>query len=378
MRPRILRLELADFRNYQRFELEPAEGLTILVGPNAVGKTNVVEALELVTEASSFRNPSWNDVIRHGAVRALVSMRAESQGVETEINLAVESGRRAYRVNGAAKRAVSDVSGTVPAVVFTPDDLRLVKDSAERRRMAADSVGTQASRAYGQLKAEYERVLRQRNALLREIETDDASIAPWTEQLVFTGAALTARRKKLVSRLSEHARREYELLSQGEELTVTYHSPWMGPERSAAEGRVRLEEEPPERNEEERIERERMTEALHSKRSEERARRTTLVGPHRDDLLFEIDGRDARAFASQGQQRSIALAWKLAELEVIESLNGKTPALLLDDVMSELDETRRHALATRVGDRTQTIVTTTNLGYFEKDLIDAAKVVELT
>lgn len=358
MRVWIRRLELKDFRNYASFELEPSEGLTVLVGPNAIGKTNVVEAIELVTEATSFRNPVWADLVRQGAERATVLMQAEAEsGSRTDIALTVENGRRAYRVNGAPKRAVIDAAGLVPAVVFTPDDLRIIKEGADRRRAALDSVGTQVSRAYGQLKAEYDRVLRQRNALLREPETTNDELEPWTEQLVRTGAALTARRVGLAGRMAGRVRDEYAALSRQENLSVAYASGWsvdgLGDEDA-------------------------MLERLRARAHEERARRTTLVGPHRDDVRFEIDGKDARAFASQGQQRSAALAWKLAELDVIEELSGKTPVLLLDDVMSELDESRRHALAKRVGRRTQTIMTTTNLGYFDESLIHEAKVIELS
>lgn len=357
MRVWIRRLELKDFRSYGSFELEPAQGLTVLVGPNAVGKTNVVEAIELVTEMASFRNPVWADLVREGAERAIVLMQAEAEsGSRTDITLTVENGRRAYRVNGTPKRAVIDAAGLVPAVVFTPDDLRVIKEGADRRRSALDSVGAQISRAYGQLKNEYDRVLRQRNALLREPETSDRELEPWTQLLARTGTALTARRQGLTDKMAGRVSDEYEALSSGERLSVDYTSGWNtgGPTDETA-----------------------MLERLHARASEERARRMTLVGPHRDDIRFEIDGRDARAFASQGQQRSAALAWKLAELDAIEELSGKTPVLLLDDVMSELDESRRHALATRVGRRAQTIMTTTNLGYFDESLIEDAKVIEL-
>jgi DNA replication and repair protein RecF len=365
VRVRIRRLELVDFRNYASFVLEPAEGLTILVGPNAVGKTNVVEAIELVTETSSFRNPAWQDLIRAGAERAMVLNHAETDGgVGVDIALAVENGRRTYRVNGTAKRAVAEAAGHVPAVVFTPDDLRIVKDGADRRRAAVDAVGTQVSRAYAQLKAEYERVLRQRNALLRSGDATHELLRPWTDLLARTGSALTGRREGLIAKLAPHVADEYAALASGEVLTVGYACAWRRQDPKEGESAEISPEEV-------------MLGALRDRSSEEIARRTTLVGPHRDDIRFEIAGQDARAFASQGQQRTAALAWKMAELAVIEELSGTTPVLLLDDVMSELDQARRHALAERVGRRTQTIMTTTNLGYFDEALIRQAKIVQL-
>jgi DNA replication and repair protein RecF len=353
----IRRLELTDFRNFSTFMLEPAEGLTVLVGPNAVGKTNVVEAIELVTEAASFRNPSWDDVVREGAERAAVRMLAEAgSGSESEIVLRIENGRRSYRVNGTVRRAVADAAGLVPAVVFTPDDLRIVKEGAERRRAAIDTVGSQVSRAYSRLKAEYDRVLRQRNALLREPATTDDQLEPWTRLLASSGSELSTRRERLLDEMSESVRAEHASLSGGEDLRVSYVRHWAGTGPTDEEAMLSI---------------------MRARGSDERARRTSRVGPPRDDVRFQVEARDARAFASQGQQRSIALAWKLAELDIIEELSGRTPVLLLDDVMSELDEARRHALAARVGTRTQTIVTTTNLGYFDDSLIEQAMVVRL-
>jgi DNA replication and repair protein RecF len=355
----IRRLELTDFRNFGSFVLEPDEGLTILVGPNAVGKTNVVEGVELVTEGTSFRNPAWTDVVRQGTQAAAVRMLAQTEsGAQNEIVLGIQNGRRSYRVNGRARRTVVEVAGTVPAVVFTPDDLKVVKEGAERRRAALDSVGTQVSRAYGRLKAEYDRALRQRNALLREPATTEEELEPWTRILARSGAELTARRRSLLEKMSGSLRSGHRELSGGEDLRVAYVRGW---ERSAQAG----------------ADDEAMLSVMRARLSEERARRTSLVGPHKDDVRFEIEERDARTFASQGQQRSIALAWKLAELDIVEELSGRTPVLLLDDVMSELDEARRHALASRVGARTQTIITTTNLGYFDESLIGRAAVVRL-
>jgi DNA replication and repair protein RecF len=361
----ITRVELTDFRNYTSFVLEPDERLTVLVGPNAVGKTNVIEAIELVTEADSFRKPAWAELVREGCGRAVVSVHADSEiGGHTDVSLVVENNRRAYRVNGGApRRAVADVAGTIPAVVFTPDDLRMVKDSPERRRSAIDALGTQVSKAYGTVKAEYERIVRQRNALLKEREASRSEIAPWTERLAQVGGALAAHRLRLFARLAPHVAEVYASLSGGEELGIDYLPSW-----DASPGCFELDAQGIAGA---------MRVVLEERQAEERVRRTTLAGPHRDDIRFSAGGREARAFASQGQQRTIALAWKLAEIQVVEDITGTTPVLLLDDVMSELDENRRHALAGFVGDRAQTFVTTTNLGYFDPELVANATVVTL-
>jgi len=353
-------LEFTDFRSYGRFVLDPDEELTILVGPNATGKTNVIEGIELLTAAESFRKPSWADVVRWGADEAKLEMWAEGEGRVLDTAMYANSaGKRLYKVNGKARRRVSEVAGVVPCVVFTPDDLRIVKDAAERRRAAVDGVGDQLSPAYRSARVEYERILKHRNSLLRDETGDEEMLSLWTARLVESGVAFSGHRRRLFERISAKMSEVYRTLSGGESLQAVYQPSW--------ESRTGTETDPQVA----------MFRALQSRRREERARATTVVGPHRDDINFAVDGRDARSFGSQGQQRTIALSWKLAEVGVITDIGGQPPVLLLDDVMSELDESRRHALAKFVGGAAQTFVTTTNLGYFEKELVDRALVVEL-
>ena len=181
-------LELTDFRSYGRFDIHPDAQLTILVGPNAAGKTNVIEALDLLTAAESFRHPSWGDVVRWGAAEARLALSAEGDGRSLEIMMhATKQGRRTYEVNGKNRRRISEVAGILPCVVFTPDDLRLVKDAADRRRTAVDGVGDQLSPAYRQRRVEYESILRHRNTLLREQHRDDAMLEVWTTRLAEAG-----------------------------------------------------------------------------------------------------------------------------------------------------------------------------------------------
>lgn len=358
----VTEVKLRDFRNYDRFELTPAAGLTILVGPNAVGKTNLVEALQLLTRAESFRRPLWGQVVRWGADTALLTLSAEGDGRVLEEELEVHAdGKKAFLVNGKPKRRLSDIAGLLPSVMFTPDDLSLVKDSAEKRRAALDSLGTQLSQTYGRLRTSYDRVLRQRNALLKDESADEALLSPLDDQLIDLGSRLVDSRRRLFDRVAAQLSAAHEVVSGSSDLEARYVVSW---DRNQSTGE-------PEDS------RTALARYLASRKADERARRTTLAGPHRDDIVFELKGRDARFFASQGQQRTIALSWKMAEVAVIEEVAGQVPLLLLDDVMSELDASRRKALADMVGRVTQTIITTTNLGYFDEDLIERAKVVEL-
>lgn len=358
----ISRVELSNFRNWGFFELEPHPLLTVLVGPNAVGKTSVIEAVQLLTQAVSFKRPSWADTVRWGEREARLSLVAAGGGRHLETELVInESGRRTYEVNGKIRRKLSEVSGIIPCVAFTPDDLGLVKNSADSRRQAIDTVGSQLSPAYLKARQEYDRVLRQRNSLLKE-GSRSLDNEVWDELLVDSGTRMTEYRIRLFNRLKDPAEKHYRELAPTEELSMRYVPCWERDGTTSSEEDIRAS----------------LSGHLQQKAAEEIARRTTLTGPHRDDIEFLIGGKNARVFASQGQQRTISLAWKLAEVSVMREIATQPPVLLLDDVMSELDQSRRDALAVMVGSAAQTLVTTTNLGYFDLSMIERSLVVNLS
>jgi DNA replication and repair protein RecF len=358
----ITRLNLRDFRNYTSFDLEPHPRLTVLVGENAVGKTNIIEALRLVTTGASFRRARWQEMVRWGADHGAAQAYAEEgeRRLDLEVQMA-QDGTHSFITNGQERKGPGDIEGRLPSVVFTPDDLELVKGPAERRRVAADDVGGQLSPVFAKLRRDYGRVVRQRNTLLRD-GVAGPSLDVWNEQAVILGARFVTHRLRLISRLMERAADHYSALAAGEALG------WAYDDRCGLGGDVA--HKTPEVGSVEMAMRAEMARREH----EEHRRATTLVGPHRDDLVLLVDGRDARVFASQGQQRSVALAWKMAEVDLIEEVSRVRPILLLDDVMSELDARRRDALASVVRGRTQAFVTTTNLGYFTDDLLADAVV----
>lgn len=362
---RITQLELRDFRSYRHWAVDPDPALTVLVGPNAVGKTNAIEAIQLVATGTSFRRANWPEVVRWGATRASVRMIAEGEASYADVELHVSSeGTKTWRVGGTQKRRTADATRFVPVVAFTPDDLLMVKGPAEQRRSTVDNLGEQLSATYGALRRDYQRVVRQRNALLRD-EGTRQDLEPWDAQLVTLGAKLHLHRSRLARRVAEAAAPTYEHLAGGEALTLTLedkcglggHTAGEEPELARIEDAISAE--------------------LLRRSGDERTRKVSLVGPHRDDISFRVDGRDARMYASQGQQRTIALAWKWAEVAVVGEVLRKTPVLLLDDVMSELDESRRRALTDLVQREVQTFITTTNTGYFESSLLDKAHIVRL-
>jgi DNA replication and repair protein RecF len=220
-------------------------------------------------------------------------------------------------------------------------------------------LGEQLSSTYGSLRRDYGRVVKHRNALLKDW-TGGAQLAAWDEQLIILGARLVSHRLRLLERVMAHAARGYGAMAAGEQLDFTYADRC---------GLATCDLTRPEQVETA------IREEMDRRRIEEQRRVTTLVGPHRDDVVFTVDGREARSFASQGQQRTIALAWKLAEVQVVREVLRTDPVLLLDDVMSELDAERRAALSELVSSEIQTIVTTTNTGYFTPEMLEGSLVV---
>lgn len=364
---RTLSVGLVCFRNHREWHSELGEGLTVLVGRNAAGKTNILEGIMVAATGASFRSFSWEDLVMQGQERALVRLEARRDGVPLEIELGIEkNATRTYRVNGRTRKALWDAVGRIPVVAFVPEDLLMSKGPGEARRAPLDALGDRLSKAYAAIRTEYARLVRQRNVLLRQGATD-GDLDPWDDMVANVGASLTWHRVRLLARLQKTALDAYATVSGGETLQIAYLASWSA--------------EPLEIDELASVEREviqrTVAEGLRRVRSKERDRGVTLVGPHRDDVLISIDGRPSRAFASQGQHRTLALAWKMAEVAVVEQVSGVRPLLLLDDVMSEFDETRREALSRYVMGGSQTIMTTTNLTYFSEGLLSDASVVKV-
>ena len=349
-------LRVFQYRSFSEFTLSLDPGVTVLVGRNAVGKTNLVEALQLLTAGQSFRKPSPGELVREGCDVARVDLHLTGDGRQLDMGLEVEQGKRVFKRNGK-KVTAAGVRGVLPSVLFCPDHLDMVKRSASVRRAALDDFGIQLNEQYAKLVGLYERTVEQRNNLLKDRFADQGLLAAWNESLVAVGSQLLSHRRALLARVREHFLEVYHSIAPHEEADVAY-VPSIG-------------ELPDEREDVPSL----FFSALEAVRDDEVRRGMTLVGPHRDEVLFTIDGRSARDFGSQGQQRSLVLAWKIAEVQVTRDILGRYPLLLLDDVMSELDAARREAILTFVEGEIQTVVTTTNLGYFSDRVLGGAKVV---
>ncbi len=357
-------LSVAHYRSFDDYRLALDDGVTVLVGPNAAGKTNLIEALQLLTSGASFRHPVATELVHDGVGPCRVELRLEGDGRVLDMGLSVEDGKRSFSRNGK-RCAAAGVRGVLPSVLFCPDHLDMVKRGAGVRRAALDDFGVQLSARYADLASTYGRCVTQRNALLKETWCCREMLGAWNESLARAGSALLVHRLALLDRLAEYVRSAYGQVAAGEHADVSYVST-LG-ELPAEYAREQLRGWAYDR----------MLEALDQRADEEMRRGVTLVGPHRDEIEFSVAGRPARSFASQGQQRTLVLAWKVAEVSVARDILDATPLLLLDDVMSELDGERRAAFLRLIGGDIQTVITTTNLGYFTGDLLDRAKVVNI-
>ena len=351
-------LRVFQYRSFSEYALVLDPGVTVLVGRNAVGKTNLVEALQLLTAGQSFRKPAPAELVREGCDACRIELALAGDGRQLDMMLAAARGKRMFKRNGK-KVAASGVRGVLPSVLFCPDHLDMIKRSASVRRAALDDFGIQLNEQYAKLVTAYERTVEQRNNLLKDQWVDEGLLAAWNESLASTGAALLMHRRALLGRLRSHFVEVYRSIAPHEEADIAYVSS-IG---TLPEGREELSTA--------------FAAALEASRPDELRRGMTLVGPHRDELLFAIDGRSARDFGSQGQQRSLVLAWKIAEVQVTRDILGRYPLLLLDDVMSELDAARREAIMSFIEGEIQTVITTTNLGYFSDEILSAAKVVSI-
>ena len=330
-------LWLTDFRSYHQVEVDFPAGLTAIVGANGEGKTNLLEGVAYLATLGSFRGAPVEALVRQGCPAATVRAQVDREGRELliEAELAAK-GRNRIQVNRQRLTRSRDLLGALRVSVFAPDDLALVKGGPAERRGYLDDTAVAAQPRLDAVRTEVARILRQRNALLQQAAgrlSDEVALTldVWTAKLVVAGEELTQARLALLDQLQPELVAAYQRLAgRPAEVTATYRSAWLdqglGP-------------------------------ALEAARADEVRRRVSLIGPHRDDLELGLDGMPARTHASQGEQRTLALALRLAAHQVVTTVAGTPPLLLLDDVFSELDPDRSRALVDSLG-TAQTLLTT--------------------
>jgi DNA replication and repair protein RecF len=320
------RLWLTDFRSYPSAEVTFADGLTAIVGANGAGKTNLLEAIGWLAAMRSFRGVPTEALVRQDAERAVVRAEVEHPDRTTLIEAElIGHGRNRVQVNRQRLARARDLVGALRVTVFSPDDLALVKGGPSERRRYLDDTLVALHPRHDALQREVERVLAQRNALLRQAkgrldESAAFTLDVWDAKLAASGEELAAARERLVDTVGPAIRGSYASVASLPEADVAvdlwYRRSWAGP----------------------------LSEALATGRGDDVRRSVSLVGPHRDELEIGLSGRPARTHASQGEQRALALALRLAGHTVVTEAVGSPPILLLDDVFSELDPDRAHAL----------------------------------
>lgn len=365
----IEKIACRNFRSYEQFELKGIGGLTLIVGPNAVGKTNLLEGIQLVTACSSFRSSTPSHLVRAGqeAGSFFASVRGDGRCLDVELRVSRET--REFFVNGKKKRP-RDIRGTLPSVLFSPEDLELVKGSQSFKRAQVDQMGAQLSANYHAVRKDYEKILRQKNRYLKE-SVSPLFLQSINEVVATVGSQLYRLRCDMVAALSPYLKECYREISGGREsVELVYVPSWL--RKSFDFDRIPSIEVLDRGSAQERL-----ISAMEEGACREHERRMSLYGPQLDLVEFYLDGLNAQQFASQGQQRSLVLAFKMAQVSLIAERLGQNPVLLLDDVMSELDEMRRNALLSLISGEVQTFVTATNAERVSPVLSSLAHVVEI-
>jgi DNA replication and repair protein RecF len=306
-------LRLRDFRNYQRLDADFTPGFHLLLGGNAQGKTNVLEAIYLLATLRSFRGVGGAQMIRHGQKGYFAGAKVVGQG-EHEVKIYWSAREKNLSLDAQPVRKLTDYLGVLRTVVFCTEDLQLIKGSGRSRRRFMDLLLSQTQPAYLPSLQRYAHALRSRNALLKQASPDEAALESFSRDVIRIGEELTRLRRELVPRLSPLARLAYRhICNDSEELRLEYQAS------------IRKD----------------FAVELAQSRPRERVYRSTLIGPHRDDLQLLLGDRSAAQFGSEGQKRSIAIALKLTQAEYLSGIHGSPPILLIDDVMGELDVKRR-------------------------------------
>ena len=363
----ITELTLRSYRSYETLYLAFDPGVQIFLGANAQGKTNIIEALYYAAFGRSHRTSSDAELIRVGADGAYIGLSFRRHDVPGELSFTFARGARRRITYAGESLRQRDLVGILPMVLFSPEDLFLVKGAPALRRRYLDAELSQASPAYYGELLRYTRILKQRNAVLKDIRERLAApedLPPWDAQLARSAAYIVTRRIAAVAQLGALSARVQAVLAAGEELALAYEIAGAGAEDFAEDD---------------------MTESLHlwynkmlcEGRARDIARAATGVGPHLDDLVLRVGGMSLRSYGSQGQQRTGALALKLAELFYLQENIGEAPILLLDDVMSELDADRRRALLDFIRhEHIQTFITATDAAYFPAERMGTYRYVE--
>ena len=348
-------LELQDYRNYEYLELSFDKGTNILYGDNAQGKTNILEAIYLAATTKSHKGTKDKDIINFNKEEAHIRTYVEKEGIQTRVDMHLRKNKsKGIAIDGQKLKKAADLLGLCNVVFFSPEDMSIIKDGPSERRRFVDMELCQLDSFYLYNLNNYNKIVNQRNMLLKDLFFQPElreTLHIWDSQLVSYGSKIIERRKLFVEQLNDIIYDIHYKLSGGrEEIKVVY--------------------EPD-------VEIDNFEKYLRNSQDKDMKLKQTTVGPHRDDFSFYVGGIDIRKFGSQGQQRTAALSLKLSEIELVKKLTKDTPILLLDDVLSELDNNRQNYLLNSIGD-IQTIITCTGLEEFVNNRFEINKIFKVS
>ena len=341
-------IELKDFRNYRDIKISFSRDMNIFIGENAQGKTNLLEGIYFNSLAKSFKSYRDKDVIRFGEEFCRIITNVNYDGEDHVIEIVINrEGKKAVKVDGVRIKKTSELLEGINIIIFSPEDLKIVKDEPAVRRNFIDRELCKIRPGYLNEINVYKRALQQRNAYLKEENIDDDILDLWDEKLIESGSRVVRMRREFIEKIRIISRDIHERISGGrEELEIDYVTDIDSPGK----------------------EEETFRKILTKERGRDRYHRMTGKGPHRDDIKISAEGRELKKFGSQGQQRTAALALKLSEIKIVEEECGEKPVLLLDDVLSELDRERQKFLINNLGENQMFITTTDIIGSVAKTL----------
>ncbi len=340
-------LALNNYRNCKNIELDFNNNKTLIIGKNAQGKTNILESIYFLSTLKSPRTSNIKEFVNFDENNFSAEITIEKSNTEIELGIEYKLDKpKVLKVNGL-KTTSKNYKGVLTTVLFSTQDLMLLRGSPQDRRNWLDSAISQIYPAHDERISKYNKIRIQKNNLLKEPDINLALLDVFNEQLTTVGANIIYVRQKFLSELKKYAKTGYLDISKNEEFDLKYSFE----EKDLNKIAKALKEE------------------LEERKFEEIARHQSCVGPHRDDIYFYLNDKDATKFASQGQQRTIVLAIKLAEIELIKNKNGESPILLLDDVLAELDDLRQNYLLSSISDDTQTIITSVDTLLFDNEFL---------
>lgn len=377
-------IQLKNWKNFSSLYIAITSPVVVIYGANAVGKTNIIEAIQLATTTQSFKNTNIYTIPQNPTNPASAALTLKDDIRTIESLYTVSKDKKILTINGK-KTTTQEFSRYLPSLTFCPNDLEFLQGSATFRRFEIDAFGKLVAQTYRKNLQTYQTCLTQRNELLHTNKRlcDLSYKAVWDKALADGAAIIMCQRLRLIDKIFIHTKRIYHTIAPEEHLSYAYIPSWA--HFATYKLNIHTQNELPQEicdftlsNTTQTSISQKLQATLKQIEDLEFARQQTLIGAQRDEIVFYINGLNARTSTSQGQQRSLTLAWKLAETEVLHDIHGSYPLLLLDDVMSELDETRRSTIFSFIKNTgMQTIMTTANLNYFTKQEINDLQVVEI-